>query len=67
MTYATIVEIDKLYGSTVFWSLRVSCDLAACEWVIERSMGPMGDWKEWTRIPGQLDSDFTDHEADPAP
>lgn len=57
-----VVEIDKLYGPLVFWSLRVSCDTETCEWVIERKMGPAGEWREWTRIPGQLDSDFTEVE-----
>lgn len=53
------VTIDKLYGPAIFWDVRVSCDLTSCEWVIERSMGPLGEWKEWTRIPGQIDADFT--------
>lgn len=54
------VTIDKLYGPLVFWPIRISLDVEACEYVIERSMGPMGEWKEWTRIPGQLKEDFTD-------
>lgn len=54
------VEIDKMYGPTIFWSVRVSCDLATCEWVIERCFGPEGEWREVHRVPGQLDSDFTD-------
>jgi hypothetical protein len=57
-----VVEIDKMYGPMVFWSLRVSCDLATCEWVIERLMGPLGEWREWTRIPGQLEADFLEAE-----
>ena len=40
--------------------LGVRCELATCEWVIERLMGPLGEWKEWTRIPGQLDADFSE-------
>jgi hypothetical protein len=53
------VAIDKLYGPLIFWGIRVSCDVQTCEWVIEREMGPQGEWKEWTRIPGQLDEDFS--------
>jgi|tagenome__1003787_1003787.scaffolds.fasta_scaffold19760797_2 hypothetical protein len=52
------VEIDKVYGPMVFWNLRVSCDLESGEWIIERQMGPLGEWREWTRIPGQLETDF---------
>lgn len=54
------VQIDKLYGPLVFWPIRVSMDFDSCEWVIERECGPEGEWREWTRIPGQLDADFTD-------
>jgi hypothetical protein len=53
------VTIDKVYGPTVFWEIRISMDLSSCEYVIERSMGPLGEWREWTRIPGQLDEDFS--------
>jgi hypothetical protein len=55
------VTIDKLYGPMVFWDLRITCDLDTCEWVIGRSMGPTGEFKEWCRIPGQLEEDFSDH------
>jgi hypothetical protein len=54
------ITIDKLYGPTIFWDIRISCDINTVEWVIERSMGPRGTWKEWCRIPGQLDEDFSD-------
>lgn len=52
------LTINKLYGPLIFWDIRVSCDIDSCEWVIERSMGPDGAWKEWCRVPGQLDEDF---------
>lgn len=58
------VAIDKLYGPLIFWPIRVTLDLDACEWVIERHYGPEGEWLEAARIPGQLDSDFTDNSAD---
>jgi hypothetical protein len=54
------VMIDKLYGPLVFWPIRVSMDFDTCEWVIERQFGPEGVWREAVRIPGQLDSDFSD-------
>jgi hypothetical protein len=54
------VTVDKLYGPMVFWPIRVSLDLDACEWVIEREYGPQGEWREATRIPGQLEEDFSD-------
>jgi hypothetical protein len=53
------VTIDKLYGPLVFWPIRVSMDTATCEYVIERECGPIGEWREWCRIPGQLESDFS--------
>lgn len=53
-----VVEVDKLYGPLVFWSIRVRPDVETCEWVVERNMGPTGDeWREYARIPGQLGSD----------
>jgi hypothetical protein len=54
------VEIDKLYGPLIFWPIRVSLDRDSCEWIIERQFGPVGEWREMTRIPGQLDEDFSD-------
>ena len=54
------VTIDKLYGPMVFWPIRITLDIDACEYVIERNMGPQGEWTEWTRIPGQLEEDFSD-------
>lgn len=53
------VAIEKLYGPMVFMDIRVSCSLGTCEWVIERLVSD-GTWREWCRIPGQLDEDFTD-------
>lgn len=52
------VIIDKLYGPLVFAPIRVRLDVGSCEWIIERSDGPT--WREVARVPGQLDSDFTD-------
>lgn len=54
------VRVDKLYGPLVFWDIRVSLDMAACEWVIERLHGPGGEWREAARIPGQLAEDFVE-------
>jgi hypothetical protein len=59
--YSRIV-LNKLYGPMVFCRLRITCDIDTCEWVVERQMGSsVGEWKEWARIPGQLESDFTEH------
>lgn len=54
------IEVTKMFGPLIFWSIRVTADLESCEWVIERNFGPEGEWREVHRIPGQLDSDFTD-------
>jgi hypothetical protein len=59
----TAVTIDKMFGPLVFWPVRVRADRASCEWVIEREFGPVGEWREVARIPGQLETDFTDFSA----
>lgn len=59
------IEIDKMYGPLVFWSIRVTADRETVEWVVEREFGPEGEWSEVTRIPGQLVSDFIDSEDGP--
>lgn len=58
------VAIDKLYGPLIMWPIRVRIDYEECEWVVERGDGPTETWREVARIPGQLDSDFTDHGED---
>lgn len=62
--HAGRVQIDKFYGPLIFWPIRVTLDMAGCEWVVERECGPVGEWREVTRIPGQLDSDFNDPDRD---
>lgn len=56
------VQIEKIFGPTIFWSIRVRAELKTVEWVIERNFGPLGEWREVARIPGQLDEDFSDRE-----
>lgn len=51
------VEIQKDYGPLVFQSIRVKLDLDTCEWIIERQDAGI-NWREVTRIPGQLETDF---------
>ena len=50
----------KMFGPTIFADLRVRADIETCEWIIEREVKE--GWKEWVRIPGQLDSDFDEPE-----
>jgi hypothetical protein len=54
------ITIDKMFGPLAFWPIRVTADIDACEWIIEREHGPQGEWREVCRIPGQLEEDFTD-------
>lgn len=59
-----VVDNDKLYGPTVFANLRVSLDRGRCEWVIQRQWVKTGAWIEWCRMPGQIDEEFTDWDAE---
>lgn len=57
------VTLNKLYGPTIFMSIRARPDLQRMEWVIERETGPQAEWKEWATIPAQLESDFSQDDA----
>jgi hypothetical protein len=50
------VVIDKLYGSTVAFNLRIHFEASRAEWVIERQWH--NKYVEWARIPAQLEDDF---------
>ena len=52
--------VEKMFGPLIFWSVRVTPDFESCEWIIEREFGPGSEWREVARVPGQLESDFTD-------
>lgn len=54
------VVIDKMFGPLIFWPLRITASIETCEWVIERLYGEDNEWHEVTRIPGQLEADFTE-------
>lgn len=55
------VTVRKEYGPLIFIDVRVTADFASGEWIIERNDAADGDgWREVARVPGQLDSDFTD-------
>ena len=54
------VEIDKLFGPTIFMNLRITASIER-GWVIEReTQNEEGllHYVEWTTIPAQLDIDF---------
>lgn len=65
-----VIEIDKLYGPTVFADIRIIVDTKSCSWIIERlTTLPCPDpenpntyqwlkWVEWCRIPAQFDWEF---------
>jgi hypothetical protein len=55
-----LVVVDKMFGPLVFMPIRVRADFDLGEWIIEREFGPDAEWREVARIPGQLDSDFSD-------
>ena len=57
------VTIHKLYGPTIFASLRITADLqrgSGC-WIIERQTAD-NVWQEWVTVPAQLDADFDSKE-----
>ena len=54
------IVIEKMYGPLVFAGLRITADSESCEWVIDRATGPDGEYREWARVPGQLDENFLD-------
>ena len=64
---AETLLLCKTFGPMIFADLRIRADASSCEWVIERACGceqtAEGDgpviWKEWYRIPGQMDGDFS--------
>lgn len=53
------IEIDKMFGPTVFASLRITPDLER-GWLIERQWIKDGKWIEWCVIPAQIDEEFDD-------
>lgn len=55
-----------MFGPTIFACLRIRPQASTAEWIIERQMTKYdeegnyvdSEWKEYARIPGQLDEDF---------
>jgi hypothetical protein len=54
------VTIDKCFGPLIFTDIRVTADFKSCEWVIERKRIDSGEWIEVSRVPGQIDEEFSD-------
>ena len=50
------VILDKMFGPTVFQSLRVTASLEDGGWVIERGIAS-GSWTCWCVIPAQTEVD----------
>lgn len=50
------VRIEKLFGSAAFADIRIACDVATCEWVIERQsiVGRKEKWTEVARFSGDF-------------
>lgn len=48
------VEIDKLYGPLVAHLIRVRCEVATAEWVVERQSLEGDNWIEMARWDCQL-------------
>lgn len=57
--YVPIV-LQKMFGPLIFCDLRIRADAETCEWVIERRNISTCEWSEVIRIPGQIESEFTD-------
>lgn len=53
-----VVEIEKLFGPTVFADLRITADVKRGGWVIERMWIAKGEFVEWCVIPAQIDQEF---------
>ncbi len=53
------VEIDKLFGPTIFADLRITADVDR-GWVIERLWIKTGRYVEWCCIPAQIEEEFTE-------
>jgi len=60
----TPVIIEKVFGPTIFASIRISASLERDGWLIERQTGPGDEWIPWVTIPAQLDMDFEDNKND---
>ncbi len=54
------VTIEKLFGPTVFADIRIRPEIKTAEWIIERQSIDTMEWREWCRIPGQLEEEFKD-------
>ena len=53
------IEIEKLFGPTIFANLRITPDIER-GWVIERKRINDGKWIEWCVIPAQINNEFDD-------
>ena len=54
-----VVEIDKMFGPTIFAGLRITADMKR-GWIIERQWIKDGKWIEWCTIPAQIEEEFED-------
>lgn len=54
------IVIDKMFGPLVFAPIRVTASIDTCEWIVERLYGENNEWREVMRVPGQIESDFTE-------
>lgn len=57
------VIIDKLFGPQIFANLRITADATSNTWLIERENISTGKWVQWVRIPGQIQSEFEEHDS----
>lgn len=57
-----VVEIDKLFGPTIFADLRITADFESGSWIIERMWIATGQYIEWCRIPCQIEQEFEEDE-----
>lgn len=56
-----VVQIDKLFGPTIFADIRITADINR-GWVIERQWIAKGEFVEWCVIPAQIDKEFDETE-----
>lgn len=58
------IVIEKLYGPSIFASLRITADTETNEWIIEREWIKTGEYIPWLRIPGGIAGEFSEEEKE---
>jgi len=54
------LEINKMFGPTIFCDIRITPDTESVMWIIERQNIKTGEWSEVCRIAGQFASECED-------